>query len=385
MEQLGLDAADDAPPRRGDPRPARHRRPAEPARSARSPAVSSSASRSARCSPCTRGSSSSTSRPRRSTRPPPRTCWAPSPGWSRTSVSRCSLAEHRMERVRPVRRPAGRRRGRPGPRRADRARCSRPHRSRRPWSSSAASPGGSRCRSSVRRGAPPLARPARALGDPPTGPDGRRGGSAVALQARATSSCATARRSRSARSTLAVATGRGRRAHGPQRLGQVVAALGAAGHRSTRRRDRRWSTAPTRPRAAGRPARALVGLVPQTATDLLYLETVDDECAAADDQVGGADGTCRSLLDRLAPGVDGDRHPRDLSEGQRLSLVLAIVLTARPPRRRARRADPGPGLRRPRAQLADRSSPELAGDGTRRPGRHPRRRVRRPRRRPTSS
>jgi energy-coupling factor transport system ATP-binding protein len=35
-------------------------------------------------------------------------------------------------------------------------------------------------------------------------------------------------------------------------------------------------------------------------------------------------------LDRLAPGVDGGRHPRDLSEGQRLSLVLALVLTARP-------------------------------------------------------
>ncbi len=77
-------------------------------------------------------------------------------------------------------------------------------------------------------------------------------------------------------------------------------------------------------------ARALVGLVPQTASDLLYLETVRDECAAADDQAAVAPGTCRALLDRLAPGVDDDRHPRDLSEGQRLALVLAIVLTARP-------------------------------------------------------
>jgi energy-coupling factor transport system ATP-binding protein len=31
------------------------------------------------------------------------------------------------------------------------------------------------------------------------------------------------------------------------------------------------------------------------------------------------------------PGLPGDRHPRDLSEGQRLALVLAIVLTAAPP------------------------------------------------------
>lgn len=80
--------------------------------------------------------------------------------------------------------------------------------------------------------------------------------------------------------------------------------------------------------AAGR--RALVGLVPQTAADLLYLETVADECAAADAGVAAAAGTCRDLLDRLVPGIDDATHPRDLSEGQRLALALAIVLTARP-------------------------------------------------------
>ncbi len=77
-------------------------------------------------------------------------------------------------------------------------------------------------------------------------------------------------------------------------------------------------------------ARLLVGLVPQTAADLLYLETVDRECAAADDQSGVDRGTCRGLLDRLAPGIPGDQHPRDLSEGQKLALVLAVVLTAQP-------------------------------------------------------
>ncbi|MCD9200130.1 ABC transporter ATP-binding protein [Aeromicrobium wangtongii] len=77
-------------------------------------------------------------------------------------------------------------------------------------------------------------------------------------------------------------------------------------------------------------ARNLVGLVPQTASDLLYLETVDEECAAADNQAGSPVGTCRAILDRLAPGIPGSSHPRDLSEGQRLSLVLSIVLTARP-------------------------------------------------------
>ncbi len=77
-------------------------------------------------------------------------------------------------------------------------------------------------------------------------------------------------------------------------------------------------------------ARALVGLVPQTASDLLYLETVDEECSAADQQAESESGACRAILDRLAPGIDGSVHPRDLSEGQRLSLVLSIILAARP-------------------------------------------------------
>ena len=77
--------------------------------------------------------------------------------------------------------------------------------------------------------------------------------------------------------------------------------------------------------------RTHVGLVPQTAADLLYLETVADECAAADTGAEADTGTCRDLLDRLAPGIDDAIHPRDLSEGQRLALALSIVLTARPP------------------------------------------------------
>ncbi|MEO9324802.1 ATP-binding cassette domain-containing protein [Nocardioides sp. C4-1] len=73
--------------------------------------------------------------------------------------------------------------------------------------------------------------------------------------------------------------------------------------------------------AAGR--RGRVALLPQTASDLLYLETVAEECLAA------GPGT-RELLDRLVPGIDGTTHPRDLSEGQRLALALAIVLAPAP-------------------------------------------------------
>ncbi|MFB6651619.1 ABC transporter ATP-binding protein [Streptomyces microflavus] len=81
-------------------------------------------------------------------------------------------------------------------------------------------------------------------------------------------------------------------------------------------------------------ARALVGLVPQTPTDLLYLESVRQELDQADIESSASvsDGglTARVILDRLAPGIDGGAHPRDLSEGQKLALVLAIQLAAAP-------------------------------------------------------
>ena len=73
-----------------------------------------------------------------------------------------------------------------------------------------------------------------------------------------------------------------------------------------------------------------VGLVPQEPRDLLYCDTVEAECAAADSDTGSAPGTCRTLVERLLPGISGDVHPRDLSEGQRLTLALAVILTARP-------------------------------------------------------
>ncbi|MFF7444723.1 MULTISPECIES: ATP-binding cassette domain-containing protein [unclassified Streptomyces] len=74
-----------------------------------------------------------------------------------------------------------------------------------------------------------------------------------------------------------------------------------------------------------------VGLVPQEPRDLLYADTVAAECEAADRDAGAAPGTCRALVGELLPGVADEVHPRDLSEGQRLALALAVVLTARPP------------------------------------------------------
>lgn len=77
-------------------------------------------------------------------------------------------------------------------------------------------------------------------------------------------------------------------------------------------------------------ARGRIGLVPQSPGDLLYLSTVAAECALADLESDRLPGTCRELLDRIVDGIDADHHPRDLSEGQRLALALAVQLCPQP-------------------------------------------------------
>jgi energy-coupling factor transporter ATP-binding protein EcfA2 len=74
-----------------------------------------------------------------------------------------------------------------------------------------------------------------------------------------------------------------------------------------------------------------VGFVPQDAADLLWSESVGAECAAADEDAHAEPGTARALLATLVPGLDDAEHPRDLSEGQRLALALAVVLASTPP------------------------------------------------------
>jgi energy-coupling factor transport system ATP-binding protein len=87
-----------------------------------------------------------------------------------------------------------------------------------------------------------------------------------------------------------------------------------------------------RPPYGRRPAALLrdVGLVPQQPADLLYAESVAAECAAADRAGGAGPGTAAAMLVTLAPEVPAGAHPRDLSEGQRLALALAVILAARP-------------------------------------------------------
>lgn len=71
-------------------------------------------------------------------------------------------------------------------------------------------------------------------------------------------------------------------------------------------------------------------LVPQRPSDLLYLETVAAECRESDRVAHAPPGTTSAILERLSPGLPSTAHPRDLSEGQRLALVLAVQLAGAP-------------------------------------------------------
>lgn len=81
----------------------------------------------------------------------------------------------------------------------------------------------------------------------------------------------------------------------------------------------------TGPKLIGR-----VGLVPQDSSDLLSRDTVGAECADADKDADVDPGSAAKLLHRLAPEIDLETHPRDLSEGQRLVLALVVILVATP-------------------------------------------------------
>ena len=73
-----------------------------------------------------------------------------------------------------------------------------------------------------------------------------------------------------------------------------------------------------------------VGFVPAEPGDLLTATSVGDECRDSDHDAGVDAGTTRAILALLAPDIRDHEHPRDLSEGQRLLLALAIVLASRP-------------------------------------------------------
>ena len=67
-------------------------------------------------------------------------------------------------------------------------------------------------------------------------------------------------------------------------------------------------------------------MVPQRAADLLFLATLSAELEESDKYAVVTPGSTAKLFQSLAGRIDTSIHPRDLSAGQQLSLVLAIQL-----------------------------------------------------------
>lgn len=80
----------------------------------------------------------------------------------------------------------------------------------------------------------------------------------------------------------------------------------------------------------GRTRLSRIGYIPQEPSDLLIHSSVVKECSASDRDNGLQQGSTIEFLSRLTPTINPTSHPRDLSEGQRLSLVLAIILCSAP-------------------------------------------------------
>ena len=69
-----------------------------------------------------------------------------------------------------------------------------------------------------------------------------------------------------------------------------------------------------------------LALVPQNASDLLVLGSIAKELEDSDAFADAPQGTTAEIFRRLAGRLDPSRHPRDLSSGQQLALVLSIQL-----------------------------------------------------------
>jgi len=69
-----------------------------------------------------------------------------------------------------------------------------------------------------------------------------------------------------------------------------------------------------------------ITLVPQKAADLLFLNSLAEELEESDSVAGVEPTSTATLFAKFAGRVDPRKHPRDLSAGQQLALVLAIQL-----------------------------------------------------------
>ena len=383
MEQLAIAPASDAHAGRGDARPARHRRPAAPgaARAVRRPAAAGRDRRRADRAPAVLVLDEPTS--------------ALDPTSAEDVLAAITrlvhdlgvtvvLAEHRLERVlqyadRVIYLPGD------GTVTAGAAgRDARPDRaSRRRSSSSAGWPAGirCRCRSATPAARGPAARAAARSCRPVGCAAGRGPTAATRLPDRARHRRPLRRAGRRPRRRPGPARRRGHRADGPQRLGQVLAAVGAAGLRPAARAARSASADGRGPGAARRAA----GPAPRRpgAADARRPALPRHRRRPSSPRPTASPRPATRIRARprascsigIAPGIAADTHPRDLSDGQRLALVLADPAHGRPAGARCSTSRPA-GSTTGQSGPDRRSSTGSPRGGTRR-GRHPRRRVRR--------
>ncbi len=74
----------------------------------------------------------------------------------------------------------------------------------------------------------------------------------------------------------------------------------------------------------------IFGYVPAQPSDLLISKTVSAECELVDKQNGLTRDTTLNIVKNFLPDVRPEQHPRDLSEGQKLILVLSMALATNP-------------------------------------------------------
>jgi energy-coupling factor transport system ATP-binding protein len=69
-----------------------------------------------------------------------------------------------------------------------------------------------------------------------------------------------------------------------------------------------------------------VTMVPQRASDLLFLNSLAEELEEADRESGAPSGSTAAIFLKLSNRTDAKQHPRDLSAGQQLALALSVQL-----------------------------------------------------------
>jgi energy-coupling factor transport system ATP-binding protein len=72
---------------------------------------------------------------------------------------------------------------------------------------------------------------------------------------------------------------------------------------------------------------SVLAVIPQRASDLLFLGTVSKELLEADSYASVAPNTTSSIFENLIGRIDTSIHPRDLSTGQQLALVISLQLS----------------------------------------------------------